>query len=255
MQGRNVSRRTDRSAEAGFTLIEMAIVLAIVGLLLGGGLLAVAPVLENAKRKATVERMDRIEDALVLYTIRNSRLPCPADGSIANTNANYGSAQPTTATTTCTITDGKSVIPWRTLGLEEAISSDGWGSRFSYQVTVSTLTNTNTMLRSTSTYPSGTLVVNNIAGTEVTNSTDRAAFVLISHGKHAIGAYTGSSSPTLVSGPGTASAGETANNDGATPFVQNQQIDLSSSIFDDIVRWRTAAYIINACGSGSCGNP
>jgi prepilin-type N-terminal cleavage/methylation domain-containing protein len=255
MRERGFPQSSAIPSEAGFTLIEMAIVLAIVGLLLGSGLLAVAPVLENAKRKATIERMDRIEDALVLYTIRNSRLPCPADGSLANSNANYGSAQPATATTACTITGGTSVVPWRTLGLEEALSSDGWGNRFTYQVTVSTLTNTNTMLRSGSTYPSGTLVVNNIAGTEVTNSTDRAAYVLISHGKQAIGAYTGAPSPTLVSGPGTASAGETANNDGATPFVQNQQIDLAGSIFDDIVRWRTAAYIINACGSGSCGNP
>jgi prepilin-type N-terminal cleavage/methylation domain-containing protein len=251
-----ILRRFRRDA-SGFTMIELAIVLAVIGLLMGSGLLAIAPILENAKRKATNERLSRIEDALVLFAIRNSRLPCAADGSLASTNANYGLAQPTTATATCTITTGTAVIPWRTLGLEENLSVDGWNNRFSYQVTNggTTLTNTNTMLRSGSTYPTGALQVNNIAGSEVTKSTDRAAYVLISHGKHAIGAYRGGPSPTLLSGPGTASAGETANNDGASPFVQDNIVETSATVFDDIVRWRTAAYIISACGSGSCGNP
>ena len=67
------------SAERGFTLIEMAIVMVVIGLLLSGGILALAPVVQNSKTTDTNSRLDRVEQALLVYVIQNGCLPCPAD--------------------------------------------------------------------------------------------------------------------------------------------------------------------------------
>ncbi len=48
----------------GFTLIEMAIVLVVVGLIVSGGIIAVAPVLQGAKVSETGGRLDRLVDRI-----------------------------------------------------------------------------------------------------------------------------------------------------------------------------------------------
>src|SRR4051812_35690135 len=69
-------------AQRGFSLVEIAIVLVVVGLLVSGGLLGLAPVLAGNKISQTNAQMDRIEQALVLYVIQNGCLPCPASPTV-----------------------------------------------------------------------------------------------------------------------------------------------------------------------------
>jgi prepilin-type N-terminal cleavage/methylation domain-containing protein len=269
------------SDQGGFTLIEVAIVLAIVSLLMGMGIQAFSRSLDNAKIKTTNERMDQIESAIVQFAIQNSYLPCPANGALPNTDGNYGLSLTTSGVSgasACDITfaAGARVIPWRTLGLDELYSRDGWGNRISYAVSGLDPTGTNSIVisanfaRTTTApyYPYGNLIINNVAGTQLTNSSSGApggctatanicaAYVLISHGAHAVGAYRGDGITTITVA-GTSHAGETANNDGATPFVQNAIIEqaVTGTPFDDIVRWRSAQSIVSACGTGACGNP
>jgi prepilin-type N-terminal cleavage/methylation domain-containing protein len=129
------------TSQRGFTLIEMAMVLAVLGLLVGGGLMALGPLVERAHMNQTKTNMDQIESALVLFAIRNNRLPCPADGHLTNASVNYGlenggSGAPTGGAACGTganpVALAHSVIPWRTLGLDEQYSVDGWGNRISY---------------------------------------------------------------------------------------------------------------------------
>ncbi len=124
------------AGQRGFTLIEMAIVLAIIGLLLGGGLIALGPMIDKTHQNQTVASLDQIETALVLFAIRNNRLPCPADGSLGAAAATYGQELVGTMSAgiaaTCTVGVAKAVIPWITLGLDENNSVDGWGRRISY---------------------------------------------------------------------------------------------------------------------------
>lgn len=116
---------------AGFSLVEMAIVLAIVGLLLGALLPTLSSQIEQQRRTETRKYMDEVRDALLGYAIANKRLPCPA----ANDN---GSAQATCTTTASQF--GK--LPYKDLGVTD---KDAFGSVLVYAVTKEFAVNTFTL--------------------------------------------------------------------------------------------------------------
>jgi prepilin-type N-terminal cleavage/methylation domain-containing protein len=114
----------------GFTLVEIAIVLVIVGLLLGGLLMPLATQVEVQRRIETEKTMEQIREAIIGFAMVNGRLPCPADPATATTTAGAGVARPFGAITCAGGVIG--VVPWTTLGVSEV---DAWGRRFTYRVT------------------------------------------------------------------------------------------------------------------------
>lgn len=64
------------TSNAGFTLVEMAVVLVIIGLLLGGLLIPLSTQMENDKRKETQATLEGIREALIGYAVINGSLPC-----------------------------------------------------------------------------------------------------------------------------------------------------------------------------------
>jgi len=262
----------------GFTLIEIAMVMVVIGLMLSGGLMAVGPVLTSTRVSATEQSFDKVETALRLYAIRYGCLPCPADGDIATGDANYGAAEDGAgvvagecATNAACRADagGDSVVPWITLGLTEADATDGWGNRITYYLspgnvhlentvdaspcpTVGTETAyTNGICRARGNYPPVSLQVNDAAGSVLTNPNNQALYVLISHGPNGFGARQAGTGTSLAAPTETA---EDTNASGVAPFVQNTPIDIPGTYFDDIVRWRSAPAFIQSCGAGACGN-
>jgi prepilin-type N-terminal cleavage/methylation domain-containing protein len=245
-------------SSAGFTLVEIAIVLVVIGLLLSGGLLAVSPVLQSSRVSQTEQHLDRIEQALILHAIRYGCLPCPADPTLASGAADAGSAQTGVAAfydNGCTASacqqTSYGAVPWVNLELSEADVLDGFGYRIDYSLTA-TLQNTNGLVHAPpSSYPAGTLaVLSAAAGTAITS---QAAYVLVSHGAdHSLGYSTSSIQATDPNG----SADQAENADADTTFVQADENSTSGAThFDDIVRWRTAPLIIQLCGTNACGNP
>ena len=265
-----------RASGRGFTLIEMAIVVVIIGLLLSGSLLAVSPVIQGSKISDTNARLDRLEQALTVYVIQNACLPCPADVSLASSSGNagwahgsdyYGLTNPTAGqrhacatTSTCAAVQG--AVPWNTLGISEADITDAWGNRIEYAVTAAR-TGTSQMVRTLpSTYPAGDMIVQNNAST-VQQQTSAAVYVLVSHGADQAYAYKATFGGTAISpqytftGQATIknydSAGARASTD---PFAQGDYVAAANNThFDDLVRWRTAPIIIQSCGASACGNP
>ena len=71
-----------QTKQLGFSLIEMAIVLFIVALLLGGLLPTVSSQIEQQHTNETRKQLDEIQQALLGFAVINGRLPCPA----SNTN-------------------------------------------------------------------------------------------------------------------------------------------------------------------------
>jgi prepilin-type N-terminal cleavage/methylation domain-containing protein len=117
-----------RPTVRGFTLAEMAIVMLIVGLLLGGMLLPMSKQLENRNNTETVRQLEDVKEAIIGFALANGRLPCPADPAIASGASGAGLERATCNTGN----DMVGVVPWATLGLRE---SDPWGRRLTYRVT------------------------------------------------------------------------------------------------------------------------
>src|SRR5438045_6809229 len=113
----------------GFTLVELAVVLAIIGLVLGALMVPLNAQIDQQRINDTQRQLDVIREALLGFAAANGRLPCPATAITPNTTAGAGSE--TRAAGACTATEG--VLPWATLGISEA---DAWQRRFTYRVTL-----------------------------------------------------------------------------------------------------------------------
>lgn len=113
-----------RYSQNGFTLIELAIVLVIIGLLLGGVLTPFTAQKEQERRTEAFDYLDEAKEALLGYAIVNNRLPCP-DTDIPPDGRENG----------CTAGSGNfraGTLPWVTLSLE--VAEDPWGNPIGYAV-------------------------------------------------------------------------------------------------------------------------
>lgn len=129
-----------RRLQKGFTLIEIAIAVAILGVVMASGVAVFNNYVRSEKADKTEARADRVLDALSVYAQRYNRLPCPADPAASAANAgaekNNGRCFTTTtgATTGFSIADASTgILPWRALGLSEDDARDAWGRFFTYK--------------------------------------------------------------------------------------------------------------------------
>jgi prepilin-type N-terminal cleavage/methylation domain-containing protein len=122
------------SAARGFTLVEMAVVLAVVGLLLGSLMFTLAAQVEQRKFTETRQRLETARDLLLSYAIVNGRLPCPATATSDGVES-PGAGGP------CTTYYG-GWLPARTLGFHQVdgngFAIDAWGNRLRYAVSGAT---------------------------------------------------------------------------------------------------------------------
>ncbi len=119
--------------DAGFTLVEMAIVLVIIGLAAGMLLTAGTAMLDNQKRKAVRTQLDTLDNAMARFVAVHKRLPCPADG-VSPTGSSGAGMEAVLAGACSPVTQQRGVVPWVTLGLTEADILDPWNGRIMYRV-------------------------------------------------------------------------------------------------------------------------
>lgn len=103
--------------KSGFTLVEMAMVLLILGLLTSSFIVPLGAQIDGNNLKATDQQLNRIKEALLGYAIRNRQLPCPSNDATKGTQDLALCAQ-------------EGFLPWADLGVE---GRDAWGSYFRYR--------------------------------------------------------------------------------------------------------------------------
>ncbi|MBI1174938.1 MAG: prepilin-type N-terminal cleavage/methylation domain-containing protein [Sideroxydans sp.] len=229
-----------RKTASGFTLVEIAIVLAIVALLMAGLLPTISGQVERQHVSETRKQLDEIQQALIGYAVINGRLPCPADGTIATGQSGAG-----VEVSSCTSSSAAGgVLPWVTLGVSE---TDSWGRRFSYRVdpNFADAISANTLGSGCSVTPPtqssfalcspGTLNVLSAASGGSNIATSVPA-VVVSHGSDGYGAY--NTSGQQIAGA-SGDEGENADNDNT--FVSHD----FTPTFDDLVIWISPNILLN----------
>lgn len=227
--------------QKGFTLVEVAIVLVIVALLLGGLLIPLSTQLTQQRITENQRLLDEIKEALIGYAASHPApapdlhpyLPCPdkTTGGGAGT-ANDGQEDRNVAGS-CVTQEGN--IPWVTLGITPFDSS---GNRFHYRVTAA-FSNSTTGFTLSST---GDLRVCAAAGCAVVIANQVPA-VILSYGPNGYGAINSAGNQN----PAASSADELENTNGNTDFVSRGPTNTSSNLgeFDDVVAWLSPGLLFN----------
>ncbi|HEY3299940.1 MAG TPA: prepilin-type N-terminal cleavage/methylation domain-containing protein [Methylophilaceae bacterium] len=251
----------------GFSLIELAIVLVIVGLIAGAGLGVTNGQIQSARISNTKQKQEAIRLALINYISRNNRLPCPAIASLAPGVAGYGAEVVAPGLCTGTIVNGNvatGVLPWVSLGLSDENGTDGYYNRFTYEVTLSATANmtskTISGLKGAISTHTGTPAAlgapatgnqsNDCAAGQVYNPCS-AVVVIISHGSNGLGAYTRDGAQIAL--PTGADEIENTNND--SKFVIKDYSTNAANPFDDIIMPLSATDLLSSLTTnGSLNN-
>lgn len=130
-------RRTP-AGSVGFSLVELAVVLAILGLLLGAAMYTLSAQQQQRAFDETRRRLELAREALLGFAVANGRLPCPANGAATGVEA-----EATAGAGDCTHSYN-GFLPAITLGFENVDTSgfalDAWNNRIRYAVATMTPT-------------------------------------------------------------------------------------------------------------------
>jgi prepilin-type N-terminal cleavage/methylation domain-containing protein len=229
----------------GFTLIEMAIVLVIITILIGGLAVPLSAQIQARRIAETNKTLEEAKEALVGYAMTHKDtnghpyLPCPAgaDGHELARISGLG----------CPQTYG--YFPWVDLG---GAPSDAWGNRLRYIVT-SSVSNSESGFTYSTTQATGAW--KNIAsshGCATVNVAAKVPFVLISHGPNGWGAL--NVNGNTLAAPTSADENENLGNDD-TCYVSRapSKPGSASGEFDDIVTWLSWGTLLSrVCPAGGC---
>lgn len=126
----------------GFNLVEMAIVLMIVGLLLGGMLVPLSAQIDQRNVSDTQKTLSEIKEAIIGYAIVHGRLPCPASST------SYGLESFSLSPVVGNASNGycsnfyNGFVPAAMLGItpvdSQGYAIDAWNNRIHYAVTAVT---------------------------------------------------------------------------------------------------------------------
>lgn len=167
----------------GFSLIELALVLGISGLMVGFVLQSQQSVNSADCYASTKLQLQDIDGAIQRFARTNDRLPLPASRNVGVEAPTYG-REASGAAIDIVGTASWGALPFQALGLAPSYASDCWGNKFTYVVTTALTSNAS----------SGGFLDYTVAGSitlkkDASNSLNsNTAYAVISHGQDALGA-------------------------------------------------------------------
>lgn len=198
----------------GFTMVEMAIVIIVLGVLIAGAIIFYDQWTKNERIRITNERIDVIQDAIQSFVQVNSFLPCPArldaalDAPPVGMPGTPGYIPGYGEASNCNepvlppgifedigrageiIRIG--AIPTRALSIPDEYAADSWGNRFTFAITRA-MAESDVGYRTTR----GAIFMRDATGNSVLNTGGNslnqpdglAMYVIASHGENGVGAY------------------------------------------------------------------
>lgn len=123
-------RPTPEKGTRGFSLVELAVVMAIVALLLGSLMYTLSAQTEQRNFEETRRRLELARELLLAFAVVKGRLPCPAIAT------SLGIEAPSTGSACTTYFGGW--LPAASIGYQQVDASgfavDAWGNRIRYAV-------------------------------------------------------------------------------------------------------------------------
>lgn len=222
----------------GFTLIELAIVLVIITILIGGLAIPLSTQIQARRIAETRQALDDAREALIGYAMSHQSsgrpyLPCPDGGGDGIEDRDAGG--------NCSSVEG--FFPWVSLG---TAAQDAWGNRLRYRVTAAFAADSGFAPTDV-----GDVEVCSTAACPAVDVAANVPAVLLSHGPNGRGARNVSGADLAAPG----SADELENTDTDTRFVSRNPTAPESGAgeFDDVVNWISDSLLRSrVCPAGGC---
>lgn len=222
-----------RSRQAGFTIVEIAIVLLVVGLMIGGLVAPLSSQLEQRRVSNTERVMEDAREALFGFALRNNYLPCPAISAIDGREDRSGSI--------CNKRYG--YLPWATLGVQRL---DGWGRVLAYSVTPSFA---NSVSFFTLNSPRDITVATRGMDGQIIPASDANDIpaVILSFGRNGYGATSDQNTQLLDAGQGNIDEKTNLGGEGVAFVTRPASTDprAPGGEYDDLVLWMSPNVLIN----------
>lgn len=269
------------TVQRGFTLIEMAIVLVIITILIGGLAMPLSAQIQARRIAETKKTLEETREAIFGYAMTHS---CSCAYGVGG---GLLSAPQTTCTSTCPLTspgltavtlkhpylpcpdtdsppDGKEnrtvaggctgpdgLLPWVDLGIAP---EDAWGNRLGYAV-ISQFADASTGFSASTTLPDPIAVCTTHTCNRLSpDVAGNVVFVLVSHGPNGWGARNVNGT-TLATPTGL---DELDNLDSNQVYISRSPTkpDAASGEFDDLTNWVSRDYLVaRVCPTGSDCSP
>jgi len=215
--------------QPGFTLVELAMVLVIFGLLIAGLLSPLSAQVELRRTQETEAILEEAKEALLGYALANKFLPCPDVNAIPSGAEGARNA----ASNQCAVLEG--VLPWQILGVR---GQDAWGRYIRYRV--STDFTNNTVFFGLS--ETGDIRINSDTGILASN----VVAVVASHGPNGFGGMNTIQASPDNQMPAPAGADEVENTTANGTFISHTPTPQgSANEFDDSVNWISVNILMN----------
>jgi prepilin-type N-terminal cleavage/methylation domain-containing protein len=226
----------------GFTLIEMAIVLVIMTILIGGLAMPLSAQIQTRRIAETKKTMEEAREALIGFAMINNgtpstnrRFPCP-DIEGDGTESLSGDE--------CAQSSG--FLPWVDLGVA---NQDAWGNHLRYEVDRDLADpNKGFATAVTTTFPALTVCQTHTCNVTVAGN---LAFVLVSHGPNGWGARNINGN-TLASPSGDDEKDNLDNSDQTYVSRSATKPNTTNGEFDDLLAWVSYPQLVaRVCPTGS----